>query len=99
MASEPQEKDLIEGGDIADIGDLPFESRRHREKTAKLMALILVCILGGSGLLHYVTVAVLVYHGKTDVADKLGTFFNAWLPVVSGLVGSATTYYFTKERS
>ena len=24
---------------------------------------------------------------------------NAWLPVVSGLVGSATTYYFTKERS
>jgi hypothetical protein len=28
--------------------------------------------------------------------DKL---FNAVLPILSGLVGGAATYYFTKERS
>jgi hypothetical protein len=50
-------------------------------------------------LIHYTALAVLLYLGKADVADRLGNFFNAWLPVISGLAGSATTHYLAKEKS
>src|SRR6185369_3174697 len=91
------EDELIEGGDVTELKDLEVKPP-HRETTARLLAVILVSILGGSALLHYVTLAVFVYSGKTDEADKLGTFFNAWLPAITALTGSATTYYFTKEK-
>ena len=89
--------DLIEGGDVTELRELEVKPP-HRETTARLLAVLLVSILGGSALLHYLTLAVFVYLGKTDAADKLGTFFNAWLPAITALVGSATTYYFTREK-
>src|SRR6266404_4843178 len=71
--------DVIEGGDVAELRELEVKPP-HRETTARLLAVLLVSIFGGSALLHYVTLAVFVYSGKSDAADKLGTFFNAWLP-------------------
>jgi hypothetical protein len=96
-AADKGPEGMIEGGDITELQELEVKPT-HREMTARWLAIILVCILGGSALLHYITMAVFVYMGKTDTADRLGTFFNAWLPAITALVGSATTYYFTKEK-
>jgi len=99
-SSRPVEEgieDVIEGGDVTELRELEVKPP-HREATARWLAIILVSILGGSALLHYVTLSIFVYTGKTDAADRLGTFFNAWLPAITALVGSATTYYFTKEK-
>lgn len=89
--------EVIEGGNVTELRELEVKPP-HRETTARLLAVLLVSILGGSALLHYATLAVFAYSGKTDAADKLGTFFNAWLPAITALVGSATTYYFTREK-
>jgi hypothetical protein len=94
---ENERDDLIEGGDVTDFRELEIKPP-HRETTARWLAVMLVSILGGSALLHYVTLAIFVYNGKTDAADRLGNFFNSWLPAISALAGSATTYYFTKEK-
>jgi hypothetical protein len=88
---------LIEGGAVTELRELEVKPP-HREATARWLAIILVSILGGSALLHYITLAIFVYAGKADEADRLGTFFNAWLPAITALVGSATTYYFTKDK-
>jgi hypothetical protein len=89
--------DVIDGGDVTQFRELEVKPP-HRESTARWLAIMLVSIFGGSVLLHYITLAVFAYGGKTDAADKLATFFNAWLPAITALVGSATTYYFTKEK-
>ncbi len=81
------------------LTDIEVKSRRAREATARTIALALIWILGFSAAVHYIAVFVLVLNDKTVAVEELSRFFHAWLPVVSGLVGSAITYYFTKERS
>jgi len=87
----------LKGGDVTELRELEVKPP-HREATARWLAIILVSIFGGSVLLHYVALAVFAFAGKTEAADKLATFFNAWLPAITALVGSATTYYFTREK-
>lgn len=89
--------ELIEGGDVTELKELEVKPT-HREATARWLAIMLVLIFGGSVFLHYVTLAVFAFNGKTEAADKLSTFFNTWLPAITALVGAATTYYFTKEK-
>ncbi len=91
--------ETIEGGDVSDYAELEVKPKHHREVTARRLAMMLVAMLGGSVFIHYLALFLLVVYDKNDVADKLSHFFNAWLPVISGLVGSATTYYFTKEKA
>jgi hypothetical protein len=47
---------------------------------------------------HYVAVIAFEWNGKSESVKSLQTILNAWLPVVSGLVGAAVTYYFTRDR-
>jgi len=88
----------IEGGMVEAFADIEVKSRRVREATARTIALALIWILGLSAAVHYIAVFVLLLLDKQPAIEELSRFFNAWLPVVSGLVGSAITYYFTKER-
>lgn len=97
--SDPQNGLAIEGGMVEGFGDIEVKSRRAREATARTIALALIWIFGLSAAVHYIAMFVLVLNDKTAALEELNRFFNAWLPVVSGLVGSAITYYFTKERS
>ena len=64
-----------------------------------MLAFVLVGILGGSLLLHYAMVVVLVVLGRDAALQSLGQIFNVWLPVIASLVSSAVTYYFTRERT
>ena len=72
--------------------------KKHRDDTARRIAYVLVGVLAASIPLHYV-----VIWASTSAADatlRLEAYkaaFNALLPVVSGLVSAAATYYFTRE--
>ncbi len=90
---------VMEGGTVKPLEIIEVRSRRVRETTARAIALTLVWVLALSALVHYIGVFILVLADKTPAVEELNRSFNAWLPVISGLVGSAVTYYFTKERS
>lgn len=77
----------------------PFDPAKQKADTARKIAYALVSILGGSILLHYVAVFFTSY--QCDSALRLEAYkaaFNAWLPVASGLVSAAVTYYLTRDR-
>lgn len=70
--------------------------RRHAD-TARTLAYVLTGLLAATILLHYVGVAVLLVFNHREDVPILEHVLNVLLPVVSGLAGSATTYYFTRE--
>ncbi|MBI4776964.1 MAG: hypothetical protein HY788_22750 [Deltaproteobacteria bacterium] len=97
QASESEE--VIEAGDVQGLEDeLPFHEAKHRAETSRLLAVMFAWILSLSMLIHYGVTAVVMWYGKESMAETLAKIFNIWLPVISGLMGSAATYYFTKEK-
>ncbi len=62
------------------------------------MAFLLVWIMAGSVGIHFVTTAIFAALENERAVENLATIFTMWLPVISGLVSSAATYYFTKEN-
>lgn len=86
----------IEGGSTADGQSPrievkgPFDIEKYRGAlTFTLVGLLGVIIVG-----HYLCVLVLAWNGKK--LDGVTSAFNTALPVISGLAGSAVTYYFTR---
>lgn len=96
---ESTDTELIDGGTIEPLEELTFQEQKHRAETARRMAFLLVWIMAISVGLHFVTTAAFAAYGNTEAIDGLGKIFNMWLPVISGFVSSAATYYFTKENS
>jgi hypothetical protein len=93
------EGEVIEGGEIVEL-DEPYhvELKKQRAATTRSLAYVLVGILAFSVAAHYIAVAYLLTNGKKDVTVELSTIFSTWLPVISGLAGSAVTYYFAQEK-
>jgi hypothetical protein len=68
----------------------PFDVDKYRGAlTFTLVGLLAIILIG-----HYLCLLVLEWNGKK--LDGVTTAFNTALPVVSGLAGSAVTYYFTR---
>ncbi|AMV24215.1 hypothetical protein VT84_07445 [Gemmata sp. SH-PL17] len=88
----------IDGGEIGELKDIPFEDKKHRAETARSLALWLVWILAGSVALHYLLTLILLIWAKEEAVKGLNSIFNAWLPAISSLVSAAATYYFTREK-
>jgi hypothetical protein len=61
------------------------------------MAFVLVGMLGGSFVIHEGLVVLMTFYNKTDAITTLEHTFNQWLPVLTGLVGTAVGFYL-KER-
>ena len=97
VRQDPQAGDVLEGGEIEPLQDYPV-AERHRADTARYLAYALVGSLVLTIVLHYALTVLLIYTGKTDGIANLDKTFNVLLPILSGLVGGATTYYFTRER-
>ena len=93
--SKPEE--IVEGGFVRPLDDY-FVEEKHRADTSRRLAYALVCILGGTVLVHYITVLVLVLKGKSEAIQSVAQIFNVWLPVIASLVSAAVTYYFTREK-
>lgn len=68
-------------------------------QTARRLAYVIVAVLVGTFVLHYVVVVWLSLTGHSDVAKEVAPLFDKWFPVVTGFAGSAITYFLTRERS
>lgn len=98
--SGQDEETTIEGGEIKEF-DVPYKIdplKKQKAATTRVLAYLLVGILFLSVVIHYGMVAWLLSNGRKDVTVELGTIFSTWLPVISGLAGSAVTYYFAQEK-
>lgn len=95
-----QDNELIQGGDISglDADGIEWKPEKHHAETARGLAFLLVWVLVVSFILHYLAIVVLSWMEKASAVDTLSSLFGVWLPVISGFVGGAVTYYFTKER-
>jgi hypothetical protein len=62
-----------------------------------IIARILITMMALGLLIHYGAVITFEWIGKHESIKSLETILNAWLPILSGLVGAAVTYYFTHE--
>jgi hypothetical protein len=91
------EEQIIEGGVVGPLEEVPFEVR-HRAETARLLAVALIVVLGLSFFVHYGVTAYFAVRGREDAVEALSRAFNVWLPVISSLAGSAATYYFTRGK-
>ena len=85
---------VIEGGHVP-AGPPDFIAK-SREKTRGELVTKLVWLLGLLLVVHYVSVSIAVLTGKAEF-KLLETAFNASLPALAGLLGSAVAFYF-KDR-
>jgi hypothetical protein len=91
--------EVIEAGDVQGLDEeIPFHEAKHRAETSRRLAVMFLWIFAASVGIHYVATAIILEWGKESTAESLSKIFNVWLPVISGLMGSAATYYFTKEK-
>ena len=90
--------DILEGGAVEPLEDYPV-AEKHRADTARYLAYSLVGILGLSIVFQYSVTIVLVYTGRIDAIPILDRTFNILMPLLSSLVGGATTYYFTRNKT
>ena len=91
----------IEAGEINDLDSsspVQFHELKHRAYTARNLAYWLVFLLGFSWFVHYGATLYFEWQGKDEAAENLSKTFSSWLPIISGLVGGAVTYYFTREN-
>lgn len=107
MAQEPERSvpeeapdEVIQGGTIFGLDDeeIGWRPERHHAETASRLAWLLIWVLVATFALHYLAIAILSWNGKESTVETLSSLFGIWLPVMSGFVGGAVTYYFTKEQ-
>lgn len=90
---------LIQGGTISGLDqEVNWRAEKHHAVTASRLAFLLVWVLVLSFVLHYAAIILLGVYGKTETVETLSSLFGVWLPVMSGFVGGAVTYYFTREQ-
>lgn len=92
------EDGLIQGGTISNLDqDAEWRPEKHHAETARWIANCLLGVLVASFVVHYVAITVLSLYEKTAAVESLSSLFGNWLPVMSGFVGGAVTYYFTRR--
>lgn len=91
----------IEGGEIVgkldDYTDKSVE--RYKARTTRWIAYLLIGIFGVSFGIHYAVIIHLATSNQNAAVEIAERTFGAWLPIVSGFVGAAVTYFFTRERN
>jgi hypothetical protein len=75
-----------------------YQGKAHRDVITAGLARTLIIIMGVSLCVHYLAVAFFVTRGNTEAVEAFRGVFNAWLPVISGLVGAAVAYYFANSK-
>jgi hypothetical protein len=89
--------DLEEIATLDRITGPRFSREEHHAKATKLLALLLFFALFCAFVAHTVLIACLA-HDKPNSVEEVSRVFNTWIPVFSGLFGSAATFYFTQGR-
>jgi len=99
MPDETRDGDAAEEPVVFDPTERPSASKvRDPSVDRAIIARWLIAMMAIGLAAHYIAVMLLEWNGKHESVKSLEVVFNAWLPVLSGLVGSAVTFYFTRER-
>ena len=94
------EEEPIEGGDITGLDEpLSFNQARHEANTAHTLSYLLVAVLAGYFVLHYAATFAAAMWLDPEAQETFQNVYNAGLPVLSGLAGSAATYFFTRRNA
>jgi hypothetical protein len=99
VAQAAADEGVIEGGSVSDFQEYKWEpEKKHRAETARYLAYGLVGILALTILIQYGMTVVLICQNRESGVATLEKLFSTLLPVLSGLVSGAATYYFTREK-
>jgi hypothetical protein len=95
----PKDEEAEEQPVVYDPAERPRVSKpRDPSIDRAIIARILIWMMAIGLVVHYAAVMALELCGRHDAVKSLETIFNAWLPVLSGLVGAAVTFYFTRDK-
>lgn len=75
-----------------------IDLKMRESQTARHITITLLVMLGITFVAHLVTMIVLAVKNRLDAAPLFDRMFSIWMPLLSGLVGSAVGFYLTKER-
>ena len=75
-----------------------FRQDMHRLQTARVVSYGILILLGIVIVGHYTVVAIAAVRADIDL-DQVDHTFSIILPVISGLAGSAATYFFTEHKN
>jgi len=99
IAQAAADEGVIEGGSVSDFQEYKWEpEKKHRAETARYLAYGLVGILSFTILIQYGMTVLLICQNRESGVATLEKLFSTLLPVLSGLVSAAATYYFTREK-
>ena len=99
IAQAAADESIIEGGSVSDFQEIKWEpEKKHRAETARYLAYGLVGILALTILIQYGMTVLLICQNRESGVATLEKLFSTLLPVLSGLVSGAATYYFTREK-
>jgi hypothetical protein len=99
-AQTAADEGVIEGGSVSDFQEYNWEpEKKHRAETARSLAYGLVGILAFTILIQYGMTVLLICQNRESGVATLEKLFSTLLPVLSGLVSGAATYYFTREKN
>lgn len=99
IAEASADEGVIEGGSVSGFQEYEWEpEKKHRAETARYLAYGLVGILAFTILIQYGMTVLMIWQNRESGVATLEKLFSTLLPVLSGLVSAAATYYFTRER-
>lgn len=90
----PKAPEAEEGGAVEAAGRSAAYTRDTG--TRQKLTYVIIGLLAATFLLHYVSLGWLVDSEKEATVAALQRIFDVWLPVISGLAGSAATYFYTR---
>jgi len=61
------------------------------------ITILLACLMALAMLLH-TGLTFWASYATQDAAKNIAAVFNIWVPVISGLVSSAVTWFFTRQK-
>ena len=99
IPGDENETELAAADAIPVVYDPHDQVRAAQDPSAQraIIARILITMMAVGLLIHYGAVITFEWIGKHESIKSLETILNSWLPILSGLVGAAVTYYFTHE--
>lgn len=90
-------QDAITGLD--QTADYVKDIQKQEADTTRRLAFISVLLLGGYIFFHYIAMIIIGILALDSLLTSLEDIFSAALPVLSGLAGSAATYFFTRNKT
>lgn len=78
------------------VNDIDLKVRESQ--TARHITISLLVMLGLTFITNLITMIMLTVKNRLDAAPLFDRMFSVWMPLLSGLVGSAVGFYLTKDK-